>query len=79
MSPQQLRDTVRANVKARRGSLGMTQSGLAQATGVKQPTIAQIEAGTITPTLETLSNLAEALDVSPDLLLRPGIFSEIRA
>lgn len=54
---QRLRETRRAK--------DMTQAELADASGVSRATIAQIEAGDHSNvTLNTLANLAEALDVT---------------
>lgn len=79
MTLSDLKEIVRSNVRMRRKEQGLTQQALAKIIGSSQPTIAQIESGTNTPSLENLVKIAEALEVSPDLLLRPGIFSEITA
>ncbi len=79
MTPSDLKDIVRTNIRMRRNEQGMTQRPLADMPGALQPTIAQIESGSVTPTLENIAKIAGALEVSPDLLLRQGIFSEISA
>ena len=53
-------DTVGQTVKAARKRAGMTQQDLAQATGMPQPSIARIEAGTVIPRTATLIALLEA-------------------
>lgn len=74
-----LKDIVRFNIRKRRKEFGMSQRALAKLINAHQPNIAQIETGTSTPTLENIAKIAAALEVSPDLLLRPGIFSEIHS
>lgn len=76
MNIDQAREIIRRNVKSIRKSRGMTQAELADKAGVAQAYVAQIEGGR-TPSLETLVNLAEALNVPPDLLLRAEMFSEV--
>ncbi len=49
-----------ASLAARREELGLTQQGLADLTGIKQPMIARIEGGQL-PTPVTLRKLAGAL------------------
>ena len=53
-------DTVGQTVKYARKRAGMTQQDLAQATGMPQPSIARIEAGTVIPRTATLIALLEA-------------------
>ena len=53
-------DTVGQTVKSARKRAGMTQQDLAQATGMPQPSIARIEAGTVVPRTATLIALLEA-------------------
>ena len=53
-TPQDLRE--------RRISLDLTQSGLAERAGVSQPLIARIEGGDVDPRLSTLRRIVEALD-----------------
>ena len=51
---------------------GLTQRGLADASGVDPATISMIETGKRRPHLETLDNLARALDVEVQDLLPKG-------
>lgn len=51
------------NVWRVREARGMTQQALAEAAGMKQPRIAEIERGDANPRLETLARLAWALQV----------------
>ena len=58
------------NVRHRRETVGLTQKALAEAVGVSQPAIAQIESGaTRNPTTVVLRKLATVLEVSVDYLL----------
>lgn len=50
-----------ARVKTERERLGLTQSELAEKMGTTQPTIARLEAGGVTPSLDTLHRAADAL------------------
>ena len=50
---------------------GLKQVQLAQASGLNQAYISQIEAGKKTPSLDAMRALAAALDVSVDLLIPP--------
>lgn len=55
-------------VKAWREHLGLTQQQLAEKAGIKQPALARIESGAVTPRTATLAKLAVALGVKIDLL-----------
>jgi HTH-type transcriptional regulator / antitoxin HipB len=48
-------------VREEREAAGLTQAELAAAVGTSQPAIARLEAGGVSPTLDTLSRVAEAL------------------
>lgn len=50
-----------ARVRVERERLGLTQTELAERMATTQPTIARLEAGGVTPSLETLHRAAEAL------------------
>ncbi|MGI8517931.1 MAG: helix-turn-helix transcriptional regulator [Acidimicrobiia bacterium] len=50
-----------ARVRAERERLGLTQAELALRMGTNQPTVARLEAGGVTPSLDTLHRVAEAL------------------
>lgn len=52
-----------ARVKAERERLGLTQAELADRMGTTQPTVARLEAGGVTPSLDTLHRAAAALDL----------------
>jgi DNA-binding XRE family transcriptional regulator len=42
----------------------LTQTALARQLGMKQPAVARLESGDVTPTLDTLSRLATQLDIT---------------
>ena len=46
---------------AKRKELGLSQAALAERTGMKQSAVARIEAKRISPTLETIETLCEAM------------------
>jgi predicted transcriptional regulator len=80
MQPEDVRQLLGGNVRARRKELGKTQVDLAGALGVSQAYIAAIEAGTSWPRVGTFAKLAESLQTSPSALLSAdGIFSPIPA
>lgn len=60
-----------SNVYRLRKDRGLTQEQLAEAVGVRQPRIAEVERGDANPRLLTLSKLAFALGVPVAALLDP--------
>ena len=56
-----------------RASKGMSQSELAECSGISLPHISRIEYGRSEMLIVTLIKVAEALQVSTDTLLRPNI------
>jgi transcriptional regulator with XRE-family HTH domain len=60
---------VARSIKDRREQLGLTLRALAEQSGVSSSMISDIERGTKSPTISTLSALAEALAVSISLLV----------
>jgi transcriptional regulator with XRE-family HTH domain len=61
--------TFAQNLLVARTAADLTQQALALASGVSRATIAQLESGVGDPKLSTVQQLAEALSVSPTLLL----------
>lgn len=57
------------NIKERRCAIGMTQKELAEAVGVEQSMICQIERGTKTPSMPLGKQIADVLGCSIDSLL----------
>ena len=61
-----------------RALTGLTQADLASAAGTSQPTIAAYEGGRKSPTLETLSRLAEAAGLPMTVTFHPPLTREER-
>ena len=59
-----------ARIKSAREKAGLTQEELAAATDLSPTHISVIERGIKSPKLETLINIANALNVSSDMLLQ---------
>ena len=66
-----MRKTVGRNVLAARKALGITQEQLAERSGFSQQYISGLEQGRRNPTVVSLFELAQALDVTPIRLLTP--------
>jgi len=58
-----------ARLRTLRKQAGLTQAELARRTGIHRPNIARVEAGRHTPSLETLSRLANAIGVPTSQVL----------
>lgn len=58
------------NLKALRTKKNITQTGLAKTLGVDKSFVSNIESGKTNPTLSTITNLAQALEVSTNELLK---------
>jgi transcriptional regulator with XRE-family HTH domain len=52
---------------------GMTQRGLAAASGVPQPAIARIESGTVSPRIDTLDRLLAAAGATLEPMAQLGV------
>lgn len=63
-------------VAAQRSARGLSQAELAQLTGTTQSAIARLESGRRAPRLDTLQRVANALDCSLEIELRPRTTSE---
>lgn len=62
-----------SNIKTARKRLGMTQSQMAEALGIENPTVSRIETGAQLPSVERLDEIANLLKVSlPTLLSDPS-------
>ncbi len=64
-------------LKELREQAGLTQAQLAERADVAQRTISHIEQGRNKPTFETITKLAEALDVDCREFLKPPISKEL--
>jgi transcriptional regulator with XRE-family HTH domain len=72
-------ETIALNVKSFRTKSGLTQARLAEAAGVGQTHIADIETGKKTPSVELLENIARVLEVAPwELLLSEALEHHVR-
>lgn len=71
VAPDDLVSIFAANVRALRERLGLTQEQLAEKIGAHAPYISALENGKKTPWVKNLAPLAEALETTPDRLLRP--------
>lgn len=65
-----IHETFCDNVKARRLRLKLTQAEVAERLEIAQPTYAQIESGRNDPGLALISRVAEALETTPEILLK---------
>jgi transcriptional regulator with XRE-family HTH domain len=63
-------DPVIADLRRRRVLCKMSQRELAEAAGMTQSSISEIEAGIVNPTIDTVRRIADALDV--DILVARG-------
>lgn len=66
-----MRKLVGRNVRAARVERGMTQERLAEVSGFSQQYISDLERGRRNPTIVSLHELAQALNVTPVQLLSP--------
>ncbi|GAA4193322.1 hypothetical protein GCM10022252_36070 [Streptosporangium oxazolinicum] len=57
--------------RLRREQLGLTQTELAERSGLKQPAVARFEAGGTMPTIPMLERLAEALEMRLSVRFQP--------
>lgn len=80
VQPEELKAVFRENLTARRKERGLSQGALAEILNrgrkkkdpkVHVPYLSDLESGKRSPTLETIAELAEALETTPDWLLSP--------
>ena len=76
MQSPELRAIFRANLRARRRELHLTQAAAAERARITQAYWAQLEAGDRVPQFDVIPALAEALQTQPDALLSREIFSQ---
>lgn len=65
-----------SNVMRIRNQRGMTQAQLAEAVGVAQPRIAEVERGDANPRLVTLAKIAHALGITLSELLEDNLYGD---
>lgn len=63
------KDTLRANIRAERARLDLSQEELAQRTGLSAVSIQKYENGDMTPGVDKLAALADVFGVTPNTLL----------
>ena len=69
--PSTNKSTIADNIKKYRNKLGVSQDKLSKLADVTYNTIIKIESGAnVNPTIETLSKIAKALNVSVDDLIK---------
>ena len=69
--PSTNKSTIAENIKKYRNKIGVSQDKLSKLADVTYNTIIKIESGAnINPTIETLSKIAKALNVSVDDLIK---------
>ena len=66
-----MRKLVGGNVRRARARKGLTQEEFAEKSGFSQQYISDLERGLRNPTVVTLFELAQALEIKPIELLRP--------
>lgn len=66
------------NIRRHRNRLGITQEALAEKVNVSIPHISRIENGSAKPSLQTLVDVCNALDVPLDYLMRDSIHAAQR-
>lgn len=71
ISKAEARQFTAANVRRIRKALGMTQVELSKKSGVDQGTISKLERAQVLLNSADLHNIAEALNSSSDVLLKP--------
>jgi len=62
----------RAQIRAARALIGWTQIDLAQASGISQVAIKNLERGVTDPRVSTLISIQDALDQAGVMFLEPG-------
>lgn len=67
-----MRKLVGGNVRRARAHKGLTQEEFAEKSGFSQQYISDLERGLRNPTVVTLFELAQALEIKPIELLRPS-------
>ena len=77
VQPDELNSVFCENFKRARLRLGLTQTALAERMGVAQSYISDLESGKKRPLVESLAEIAEALQTSPARLISPPTTKKI--
>ena len=72
-----MRKLVGCNVKSARIAAGMTQEELAERSGFSQQYISGVECGRRNPTIVTIYEIAQALGVSHEALVKCGAIASV--
>ena len=75
---QEVRRALGRDIRQLREDAGVSQSALARHAEISQPELSRIEAGLVSPSLETLERIAVALGADLRLLIVPGAGVPIR-
>jgi len=67
-----IRKVVARNLRGARRAVGLSQEALAEKAGVDRSYVSRVETGKVSVGLDTLAELARAVDVAPNELLRDG-------
>ncbi|MFA5937800.1 MAG: helix-turn-helix transcriptional regulator [Sinimarinibacterium sp.] len=67
---KKLREALGVNVRRMRQSKGWSQEELCARSGVSQSYVSQVESGLRSVSIDVIDQLASALDVTPDQLLK---------
>ena len=63
--------TISENIKKLRSKLGLTQDDLAKKADIKYTTLMKVESGTVNkPSVQTMANIAKALGVSIEDMIK---------
>jgi transcriptional regulator with XRE-family HTH domain len=71
MKTPELKKLLSQNIKDRRALLGLSQEKLAFLAGIDRTYMSEVERELANPTIEVLLKIANALDSSPQDLLKP--------
>jgi transcriptional regulator with XRE-family HTH domain len=73
------RELLRGNLVFERARAGLSQTGLADASGLSRQTISEIERGATNPSLDVIDRIVDALGITIDRLFvfhRPGLVDD---
>lgn len=76
ITKEEAKERLKVNVRKIRQMLGMTQVDLAELAGVEQGTISKLESGSVLPNVADMANIAEALNTTSEVLLKPVVPAE---
>ena len=71
ITKEEAKERLKHNVRRLRLMLGLTQVELAELASVEQGTISKLESGSVLPNVADMANIAEALNSTSEVLLKP--------